>query len=142
MQSPRRSRETGRRSRWGAIVLLGILFGPGVAGAQTARPVVEAADAGASVPDAQAPAAAAQAPAAPPPPALAPTLAPEPAAALPPLTLDQGPPPRPGHVPFYRKDWFWGGVGVLVLTAVVLLFSAGSSNPPTPTTTLGDMRAF
>ena len=48
----------------------------------------------------------------------------------------------PGTSPFYRKDWFWGGVGLVVLTAVILLFSAESWNPATPTTTLGDMRAF
>ena len=148
----------GRRPRWGAAVLVGILLGAGLARAQTvppAMPGTAAADAGAPLPDAQAPAPDAQAPAAPPAPdqapaatpppgatAPVPTLTPEPPAALPALTLDQGPPPRPGNVPFYRKDWFWGGVGVLVLTAVILLFSAGSSNPATPSTTLGDMRAF
>jgi hypothetical protein len=53
------------------------------------------------------------------------------------------PPPAKRHVPFYRKDWFWAGVGVLVITGAILLSVALSSQDPlTPSTRLGDMRAF
>jgi hypothetical protein len=74
------------------------------------------------------------------------TLAPE----LPPsapLTLE-APAPAPAaplrsHRPFYRKDWFWGAVGVVVLTAaIVLLATTSSSAEQPPPTTLGNMRAF
>ena len=141
MQSPPRSR---RRAPRGAWLALAIVLGAGLAHAGT-----PAADAGlpdASAPDAQAPVPppAAQAPTATPPPdapVSAPTLTAAPPA-LPPLTLDQGPPAAPGPVPFYRKDWFWGTIGVVVLTAAIILFSAESPGPATPTTTLGDMRAF
>jgi hypothetical protein len=45
--------------------------------------------------------------------------------------------------PFYRKPWFWGGVVAVLLTAAILgSLSAGTSEAPTPQTTLGDMHAF
>jgi hypothetical protein len=50
------------------------------------------------------------------------------------------PPPRP--TPFYRKDWFWGGVAVVGIVALIVIFSRGSSSIDKPDTTLGDMRAF
>ena len=142
MQSRTRSRRCASRGAWLALALV---LGAGLARAGTPPP----ADAG--LPDAGAPDA--RALAAPPPPAEFPTATPPAGApeaptltaappALPPLTLDQGPPAAPGHVPFYRKDWFWGAVGVVVLTAAIILFSAESPGPGTPTTTLGDMRAF
>lgn len=46
-------------------------------------------------------------------------------------------------MPIYRKDWFWGAIGVLVLTGAVLFAVALSNGDPnTPSTKLGDMRAF
>ena len=52
-------------------------------------------------------------------------------------------PPAPRDEPLYRRHWFWGAVGALVLTgAIVLAVSLSSSDPSTPTTKLGDMRAF
>jgi hypothetical protein len=54
----------------------------------------------------------------------------------------QGPlTPRPE--PFYRKPWFWGGVAALLLTAAIVgSLTLGSTEAPTPRTTLGDMHAF
>jgi hypothetical protein len=71
-----------------------------------------------------------------------PTLTPEPTLAPAPLTLDQRRPQAPASVPFYQKDWFWGAVGVVILTTAVILVSVASSGTDTPTTTLGNMRAF
>jgi len=52
-------------------------------------------------------------------------------------------PPAPRDEPLYRRHWFWGAVGALVLTgAIVLAVSLSSSDPSTPSTKLGDMRAF
>ena len=45
--------------------------------------------------------------------------------------------------PFYQKLWFWGAVGVVVVSAVLItIASTGSSGPDAPATTLGDMHAF
>lgn len=73
----------------------------------------------------------------------APTLTPEPATP-PPLALDLPAQPNPAGrpTPFYRKDWFWGALGLAVLTTAVILVSVASSGTDTPTTTLGNMRAF
>jgi hypothetical protein len=71
-------------------------------------------------------------------------LTPEPAAA-PPLALDQrtSQPSSERPVPFYKKDWFWGTVGLVVLTTALILISSASSNSPEPpSTTLGNMHAF
>lgn len=70
----------------------------------------------------------------------APTLA-QPLPAAQPQVV-QGPlTPRPE--PFYRKPWFWGGVAALFLVAAIVgTFTLGSSEAPTPQTTLGDMHAF
>jgi hypothetical protein len=58
-------------------------------------------------------------------------------------TLVTPPPPAPRPVPFYRKNWFWGAVSVVVITGIVVsVLTVGSSSPSTPQTTLGDMRAF
>ena len=68
---------------------------------------------------------------------------PEPAPA-PPLELDG----RTAHplserpVPFYRKNWFWGTVGLVVLTTAIIVVSASSSSASPPNTTLGNMHAF
>jgi hypothetical protein len=69
-----------------------------------------------------------------------------PPGALPP-TLVQGSlanvPPREPRPKVYETRWFWGAVGVVVITtAIVVLFAVSSANPTTPSTKLGDMRAF
>jgi len=52
-------------------------------------------------------------------------------------------PPREQRPKVYEERWFWGAVGVVVITAaVVILFAVNSANPTTPSTKLGDMRAF
>jgi hypothetical protein len=43
----------------------------------------------------------------------------------------------------YETRWFWGAVGVVVITiAIVLVLSLNTNGPSTPSTALGDMRAF
>ena len=49
------------------------------------------------------------------------------------------PPPSP-EPPFYKRHWFWGAIGVVALTAVVIVVA--SSGPDQPDTNLGNMRAF
>lgn len=72
------------------------------------------------------------------PPALTPELP-----AVPPPALDLAPsPPPPAGKPFYRKTWFWGAVGVVVLTAAIVLIATSGAGDQAPTTTLGNMRAF
>lgn len=52
-------------------------------------------------------------------------------------------PPAPQPVPIYRKSWFWGAVGVVVVTGIVVsVLVLANDSPSTPNTTLGDMRAF
>jgi hypothetical protein len=59
------------------------------------------------------------------------------------LALEAPLPPPARPVPFYQKLWFWGAVGVVVVSAVLItIASSGSSGPETPNTTLGDMHAF
>ena len=55
------------------------------------------------------------------------TLTPEPAPA-PPLELDRrtAQPPSERPVPFYRKNWFWGTVGLVVLTTAIIVVSAST----------------
>jgi hypothetical protein len=94
-------------------------------------------------------------PVAPPPPAPGASAPPAPSLAPPPATapgvtagLAVEPVPPPGadltqpRPPFYRKPWFWGAVGVAVLTGVIILVAVSASGNPKPDTTLGDMRAF
>jgi hypothetical protein len=45
-------------------------------------------------------------------------------------------------VPFYRKEWFWGTAGLVVLSTAIILVSSASSGSAPPPTTLGDMHAF
>jgi hypothetical protein len=74
-----------------------------------------------------------------------PTLALEPAQPPPPLALDREAEhvPTSGRpVPIYRKDWFWAGLGVVILTMAVIFVSAASAGTDTPNTKLGNMRAF
>jgi hypothetical protein len=128
----------GSHGAWIGLVVAGALaFASGTAAAQTTTPAPQAAplEAGDTAPPPGAP-----------PPALAEPLTPLPLAAeAPALTapLVVPAPPAPRHVPIYRKDWFWGAVGVLVLTgAIVLAVSLSNADPATPSTRLGDMRAF
>jgi hypothetical protein len=127
-----------RLVRFGAFAVL--LLASGIAAAQTTTPPPAAApfEAGDTAP----------------PPGVQPVvppgaLAPLPSAAEPvmpspataPLVVPA--PPAPRNEPLYRRHWFWGAVGVLVLTgAIVLSISLSSADPSTPNTKLGDMRAF
>jgi hypothetical protein len=76
---------------------------------------------------------------------LAPTLAPEPTQA-PPLQLTERTAPeqqQPRPEPLYQKTWFWAAVGVVFVTATLILFVTlrDKANEP-PTTTLGNMNVF
>ncbi len=75
-------------------------------------------------------------------PGSAPTLTAEPPAVPPPALEAPAPPPPPPRKPFYRKDWFWGAVGVVVLTVGIVLIATSGSDAKAPSTTLGNMRAF
>ncbi|MFL5304239.1 MAG: hypothetical protein ACJ8F1_03460 [Polyangia bacterium] len=139
MESAHRPRVDGRT--WtAAIVALMVLS------AQVARADAPAADAAVETRvDAGAPRApdTAAAPVAPVPPGAPPTLTPDlPVVAAP--VLDQPSPagPVPHGKPFYRKDWFWGAIGVIVLTATIVLVATSGSSSDAPVTTLGNMRAF
>jgi hypothetical protein len=87
-----------------------------------------------------------------PPPAAAP-VTPVPSAAAPAPTVESplfvpvsplsSPPPAQRQRHIYEEHWFWGAIGVLVVTgAVVLALSLANGDPTTPNTRLGDMRAF
>ncbi len=57
------------------------------------------------------------------------------------LTAPAPPPRRARRV--YKEKWFWGLVGAVVITgAIIAVVSLQSSDPTTPNTKLGDMRAF
>lgn len=81
---------------------------------------------------------------------LAPAQAPSPTLAPPPPAppgiaspLVSPTPPARRPAPFYRREWFWGTVAVLVVTAVVVtVLTLGTGDPETPKTKLGDMHAF
>jgi hypothetical protein len=77
-------------------------------------------------------------------PAAAPASLPEaipPAAdpAAPGATRATEPTERP---PFYQRAWFWTVLGVVAVTAVVIAIGVSSQGPETPSTNLGNMRAF
>ena len=72
-------------------------------------------------------------------------MAPEPAQQPPPqlLVTDAAAAAPPPPEPFYKKLWFWGAVGVVVLTfTVITIASSDSSGPGVPNTTFGNMHAF
>jgi hypothetical protein len=129
----------------GALALSLLLVGD--AAAQTTAPPPQAApglESGDTAPPPGAPPASA-APIAP----LAPTTGSAPAAApAPALTATTAPlvlpaAPAPKHTPIYRKPWFWGAIGVVAVTGMVLMAVAlANTDPSTPSTRLGDMRAF
>jgi hypothetical protein len=137
-----------RLVRFGAFALM--LLASGVAAAQATAPPP------ASAPPASEPPAAApfEAGDTAPPPGVEPIVPPGTVVPLPPAAEPGLPspataplvvpaPPAPRHEPIYREDWFWGAVGVLVLTgAIILAVSLSSADPSTPNTKLGDMRAF
>jgi hypothetical protein len=144
------SRAARRPVRLGVPALTVLALLSGVARAQTESPPPGSPPPPASpAPLELSPAAPAAPPADAPPPVAGPTtptptLTPEPVQTLP-LALDQRSPQAPESgrpVPFYRKDWFWGAVGVVILTTAIILVSVASSGADTPTTTLGNMRAF
>jgi hypothetical protein len=142
MESAHGPRSSGTRS-WAAAVLAVIVLGAPVARSQASpldggTPV----DAAVDVPG-LAPAPAAVVPVPPPGSPASPTLTPDlPVVAAP--ALDQPAPAGPVRQgkPFYRKDWFWGAIGVMVLTAAIVLVATSGSSADAPTTTLGNMRAF
>jgi hypothetical protein len=82
------------------------------------------------------------------PPASAETVAPAPAATVTAAATVADPgltpvPPAARPKPFYRRSWFWGTVGVVLLTgAIIGILSLQPTDPATPSTKLGDMRAF
>jgi hypothetical protein len=51
-------------------------------------------------------------------------------------------PPPGDRQPIYRETWFWAVVGVVVLTATMITIGVASQGPSTPTTDLGNMRAY
>ncbi len=158
MQTATLSRARSRR--WLCAALSAVLVLLAVRGAGAGQPAVPAAHAPG---DAPAPTAAiaptepsAPAPAQPTAPAPAPSVATAPAgdpSNAPTLTPDLPPvpaptleapamPPPPPRKPFYRKDWFWGAIGVVVLTVGIVLIATSGSDPQAPSTALGNMRAF
>ena len=128
--------------RWASAVLVAALISavqvrPARADVPASAPTSEA------TPEAPAPPESAPAPPPAAAPALAPTLTPEvPAVAAPALEAPAPGPPTPRGTPFYRKDWFWGAVGVAVLTLGIVLLATSGSNGDSPPTTLGNMHAF
>ncbi|HSZ84248.1 MAG TPA: hypothetical protein VLA14_18310 [Polyangia bacterium] len=87
------------------------------------------------------------APGAPVQPLLPPSATGTPPPGAPPPAVVQGSlgslPPREQRPKVYETRWFWGAVGVVVVTAaIVLALGLSSRNPTTPSTKLGDMRAF
>jgi hypothetical protein len=151
-----------RHARLRLLFLGTVVLWSGLGRAQTAPATTPPSAATPPVPPAEPapPPPPADAPTATPPPGQPPTLSPPPAPAptsAPPLTLTPELAPAPPleldrqtaqprserPVPFYRKDWFWGTVGLVVLTTAIIVVStttSGSSSPPT--TTLGNMHAF
>lgn len=144
------SRAARRSTRLGLPALTMLALLSGVARAQTEAPPPGSPPPPASPPPLELSPAPPAAPPADAPPETAgsttptPTLTPEPVQTLP-LALDRRAPqgPESGRpVPLYRKDWFWGAVGVVILTTAIILVSVASSGADTPSTTLGNMRAF
>ena len=118
---------------------------PSPAWAQTVPPPVGAA--APAAPPATPPPPAAPAPeAAPAPAAPPPTAAPPPSLSAPipmaePGTLPPLPPPEE-KPPIYKQTWFWAVAAVVGLTAVMIAYGLGTQGPATPSTDLGNMRAF
>lgn len=119
---------------------------PAPASAQTEPPAVVDSPAAAvapATPPLPAPAApeAAPATAAPPPAAAPPPSLAAPAPTAEPGTLPPLPPPEE-KPPVYKQTWFWGVAAVVGLTAVMIVYGLGTQGPATPSTDLGNMRAF
>jgi hypothetical protein len=151
----------------GPLFLAAMVLSGSVARAETppAPTTTDAPPAATAPPSAANPPAPPPAPAAPPPPAQAPTATPPPGepqnvspppAPAPPLTLVPVATPAPPleldqrtqqaaseqPVPFYRKEWFWGTVGLVVLTTAIIITASATSGTAPPATTLGNMHAF
>lgn len=56
-------------------------------------------------------------------------------------TSDSPPSDRPAGKPIYKKWWFWGGIGAVVATGVIIAVVASSDSGGPPDTALGDFRA-
>jgi hypothetical protein len=140
------SRETGRRPRRSASPLWVPFVAVVVVGAFASGTVM----AQATAPAPQPPPPLGAGDTAPPPGVVTPIepLAPAAVPAAPGTPTLQAPlvvpaPAAPRKVPIYRSQWFWGAVGVFVVTGMVLLAVALSNQgSATPGTRLGDMRAF
>jgi hypothetical protein len=133
----------------GALVLSLLLAGD--AAAQATAPAAQTTPAAQPAPGVESgdtappPGAAPIAPLAPLPSAAVPAPAPAGTTTTAPLVVSSPlpEPPAPRHTPIYRKHWFWGAIGLVAVTGVVLLAVAlANSDPSTPSTRLGDMRAF
>jgi hypothetical protein len=122
-----------------SVLLLGLSAHPAAAAEPAAPPPLEAAD---TAPPGAVPAAPVQPIA---PLATTPAATPAPPGALTTMS-DPGLtpiPPAPRPKPFYRRHWFWGAVGVVLITgAIIGILSLQPDDPATPITKLGDMRAF
>lgn len=148
---PQTRREARRRSGrsactfWIPLVTLGalvvsLLLAGDAAAQTTAPPPQPGPEAGDTAPPPGAPPAVAPIAPLPPPTVGAPALAPV-SATTAPLVLPA--PPAPKHTPIYRKPWFWGAVGLVAVTGMILLaVGLAHTDPSTPSTRLGDMRAF
>jgi len=132
-----------------APVILSVLVAsialPASARAQTEPPAVSA-DAPAAAPATPPGAPATPPPAAPEtaPPVAAPPPAPLLAAPAPtaePGTLPPLPPPEE-RPPIYKQTWFWAVAAVVGLTAIMIAYGLSTQGPATPSTDLGNMRAF
>jgi hypothetical protein len=55
---------------------------------------------------------------------------------LPPL------PPPDEKPPVYKQTWFWAVAAVVGLTAVMIVYGLSTQGPATPSTDLGNMRAY
>ena len=123
-----------------AILLVVVtLFAASAARAQVEPPPATTAPPAATAP-AGPPAAESTAPVAPLSSTLAPEAAPAPSLVLTERTAQEQQAPRPE--PFYRKTWFWAAVGVVLVTAtLILVFSRRDPSDP-PATTFGNMHAF
>jgi hypothetical protein len=58
-----------------------------------------------------------------------------------PGTLPPLPPPEE-KPPVYKQTWFWAVAAVVALTAGMIVYGLATQGPATPSTDLGNMRAF
>jgi hypothetical protein len=58
-----------------------------------------------------------------------------------PGTLPPLPPPEE-KPPVYKQTWFWAVAAVVALTAGMIVYGLATQGPATPSTDLGNMRAY